>query len=87
MIKVPYTSAHYPKSNKDQKRLCAQNYSQINLFTTHVLEKETWDKLEENVSDILEDAKLLAPNEAGLIKESSSYVTSSQGIYGGIYQN
>ena len=23
MIKVPYTSAHYPKSNKDQKRLCA----------------------------------------------------------------
>ena len=54
------------------------------MFTTHVLEKETWDKLEENVSDILEDAKLLAPNEAGLIKESSSYVTSSQGIYGGI---
>ena len=23
MVKVPYTSAHYPKSNKDQKRLCA----------------------------------------------------------------
>ena len=83
MVKVPYTSAHYPKSNKDQKRLCAQNYSQINLFPSYVLEKETWDKLEENVSDILEDPKLLAPNEAGLIKESSS----TQGIYGGIYQN
>ena len=53
-------------------------HKQINLLTFSAQEKETSDKLEEDLRDISEDLKLLAPHEAGLIKESSSYVRPLQ---------
>ena len=52
-------------------------------MTFLVLEEETLDKLEKDLRDIVEDLKLQAPHNAGLIKESFSYVRSfpKQGIY------
>ena len=48
-----------------------------------MLEEETLDKIEEDLRDIVKDLKLQVPYEAGLIKESPSYVRSSskKGIY------
>ena len=63
--------------------MCKELFKQINYLTFLVLEEETLNKLEEDLRDIVEDLKLKAPHEAGLIKESSSYVRSStkKGIY------
>ena len=71
---------HYAKRSKTSKS--REFLKQINYFTFLVLE-ETLDKLEEYVRDIVEDIKLQAPYESGLIKESSSYVRFSPKI--GIY--
>ena len=43
----------------------------------HEQEEEAWDKLEEDLRDILEDPQLLAQYKTGLIKESLLYVKSS----------
>ena len=61
-----------------------ESLKQINSLTFLVLEEEAQDKLEEDLRDIVEDLKLQAPHDAGLNKESFSYVRSSpkQGIYG-----
>ena len=50
---------------------------QLNSLTFVVLEEETLDKIEEDLGGIVKDLKLQVPYEAGLIKESSSYVRSS----------
>ena len=52
-------------------------------MTFLVLEEETLDKLEEDLTDIVKDLKLQAPHEARLFKESPSHVRSSpkKGIY------
>ena len=65
--------------------MCRELLKLINSLTFLVLEEETLDKLQEDLRDIMEDLKLQAPHEAGLIKESFSYVRSSpkQGIYRG----
>ena len=56
---------------------------QVNSLTFLVQEEETLDKLEEDLIDIIEDLKLQALIEAGLIKECSCYIRTSQkkGIY------
>ena len=61
--------------------MCIELLKQINSLTFHIQEEETLNKLEDILRDILENSKLLTPHEAGSIKESSSYVRSSQGIY------
>ena len=63
--------------------MCRELLKQINSLTFLVLEEETLDKLEEDLRDIVEDLKLQAPHDAGLIEESFSYVRFSpkQGIY------
>ena len=52
--------------------MCRKLVKQINVLAFFILEKETWDKLEKDLSDIVKDLKLQAPHEAGFIKESSS---------------
>ena len=68
---------------RSKASMCRELLKQINSLTFLVLEEETLDKLEEDLRDVVEDLKLQAPHDAGLIKESFSYVRSSpkQGIY------
>ena len=63
--------------------MCRKLVKQINVLAFFILEKETWDKLEKDLSDIVKDLKLQAPHEVGFIKESSSYVRFSpmEGIH------
>ena len=72
---------HYVKRSKAHRR--RESLKQINSLTFLILEEQTLGKLEEDLRDIVEDLKLQAPHDAGLIKESFSYVRSSpkQGIY------
>ena len=56
-------------------------FKEINSLIFHAQQEETLDKLADILGNIWGNPKLLAPYKAGLIKESSSYVRSSQGIY------
>ena len=71
----------YVKRSKTS--MCRELLKQINFLTFLVLEEETLDKLEEDLRDNVEDLKLQALRDAGLIKESFSCVRFSpkQGIY------
>ena len=71
---------HVKRSKVSMRR---ELLTQTNSLIFLVLEEETLEKLGEDLRDIVEDLKLKAPHDAGLIKESFSYVRSSpkQGIY------
>lgn len=56
-------------------------FKEINSLIFHIQKEVTLDKLADILGNILENPKLLAPYKAGLIKESLSYVRSSQGLY------
>ena len=55
---------------RSKASMCRELLKQINSLTFLVQEEETLDKLEEDLRDIVEDLKLQAPHDAGLIKES-----------------
>ena len=59
---------HYVKRSKAHRR--RESLKQINSLTFLILEEQTLGKLEEDLRDIVEDLKLQAPHDAGLIKES-----------------
>ena len=71
-------------SERSKSPMCIESLKEINSLTFHVQEEETLDRVEEDLRDILEDLKLVAPHEAGLIKESPHYVRSSKGIFRGM---
>ena len=79
------TLKHYRKTAcKKIKSIYAQGIAHKNkFFDISCTRRRNLDKLEEDLRDIVEDLKLQTPHDAGLIKESFSYVRSlpKQGIY------
>ena len=57
--------------------MCRELLKQIRSLTFLIQDNNVFDKLEENLRDILEDRKLSAPSENGLVKEILSSVRSS----------
>ena len=54
--------------------MCRKLIKQINSLTFLVLEEETLDKLEEDLSNNVKDLKLQAPHETGFIKDQSRFI-------------
>ena len=74
-------SISYYSQNRFVGFMFIELFKEINSLIFHVQQEENLDKLADILGNIWGNPKLLAPYKAGLIKESSSYVRSSQGIY------
>ena len=70
-------------SKKSKASMCRELLKQIRSLTFLIQDNNVFDKLEEDLRDILEDLKLNAPTENGLVKETLSSVRSSpkKGIF------
>ena len=70
-------------SKKSKASTCRELLKQVKSLTFLIQNNNVFDKIEEDLRDILEDLKLSAPSENGLVRETLSNVRSSskKGIF------
>ena len=61
-------------SKKSKASTCRELLKQVKSLTFLIQNNNVFDKLEEDLRDILEDLKLSAPSENGLVRETLSNV-------------
>ena len=60
-----------PYSRKSRASMCRELLNQIRQLTLLIQDNNVFDKLKEDLRDILEDLKLCVPSENGLIRKNT----------------